>query len=106
MENRRILERAKSFLYQNARLLDRRRYEYFFEEGTKEAVIEALRPYQNRDGGFGNALEPDIRCPHSQPVPTEMALTIMDGFLPGRMVSEKRCVYMALFRSGEAGRIS
>jgi len=85
MENRRILERAKSFLYQNARLLDRRRYEYFFEEGSKEAVIEALRPYQNRDGGFGNALEPDIRCPHSQPVPTEMALTIMDevdGFDP------------------------
>lgn len=80
-----ILERAKSFLYKNARLLDRRRYEYFFEKGSKEAVIDALRAYQNRDGGFGNALEPDIRCPHSQPVPTEMALAIMDevdGFAP------------------------
>jgi hypothetical protein len=78
MGENQILERAKSFLYKNGRLLDRRRYEYYFEEGSKEAVIDALRAYQNRDGGFGNALEPDIRCPHSQPVPTEMALAIMD----------------------------
>jgi len=78
MGENQILERAKTFLYQNARLLDRRRFEYFFEDGSKEAVIEALRAYQNQDGGFGNALEPDIRCPYSQPVPTEMALMIMD----------------------------
>lgn len=78
MGENQILERAKSFLYKNGRLLDRRRYEFFFEEGSKEAVIDALSIYQNRDGGFGNALEPDIRCPDSQPVPTEMALTIMD----------------------------
>jgi hypothetical protein len=71
-------QRARPFIYRNARLLDRRRYEYFFEGGSKEAVIEALRAYQNADGGFGNALEPDIRCPFSQPVPTEMALAIMD----------------------------
>jgi len=34
--------------------------------------------YQNSDGGFGNALEPDIRTASSQPIPTEMALLIMD----------------------------
>ncbi|WP_010268089.1 hypothetical protein [Paenibacillus senegalensis] len=73
-----VLERAKLFLYRNGRLLDRRRFEYFFEGGSKEAVIEALRSYQNPDGGFGNALEPDIRCPYSQPIPTEVALHIMD----------------------------
>jgi hypothetical protein len=73
-----VLERAKTFLYHNARLLDRRRFEYFFEGGSKEAVISALAAYQNEDGGFGNALEPDIRCPHSQPVATEVALMVMD----------------------------
>ncbi len=73
-----ILERAKSFLYKNGRLLDRRRFEYHFEGGSKQAVLDVLRAYQNADGGFGNALEPDIRCPQSQPVPTEMALHIMD----------------------------
>lgn len=73
-----VLERAKSFLYKNGRLLDRRRFEYHFEGGSKQAVLDVLRAYQNPDGGFGNALEPDIRCPQSQPVPTEMALHIMD----------------------------
>ncbi|MDF2715684.1 MAG: terpenoid cyclase/protein prenyltransferase alpha-alpha toroid [Paenibacillus sp.] len=73
-----IMERARRFIYGNARLLDRKRYEYHFEEGSAESVVEALRAYQNHDGGFGNALEPDIRCPHSQPVPTEMALAIME----------------------------
>lgn len=73
-----ILSRAKEFLYKNARLLDRKRYEYHFEGGSKEEIIDVLRAYQNQDGGFGNALEPDIRCPQSQPVPTELALTIME----------------------------
>lgn len=78
MHDQTIVERAKSFLYRNGRLLDRRRYEYWCEGGSAEAVIAALRAYRNEDGGFGNALEPDIRCPYSQPVPTEMALSIMD----------------------------
>ncbi|WP_308636429.1 prenyltransferase/squalene oxidase repeat-containing protein [Paenibacillus silvisoli] len=77
-DNNRILERAKSFLYKNGRLIDRKRFEFLFENGTKEAVIGALRAYQNPDGGFGHALEPDIRCPYSQPVPTEMALMLME----------------------------
>lgn len=74
-----VLERARQFIYQNARLLDRKRFEYFFENGTQEAVLSVLRGYQNEDGGFGNALEPDIRCPNSQPVTTQVALTIMEG---------------------------
>ncbi|MEF3312034.1 prenyltransferase/squalene oxidase repeat-containing protein [Paenibacillus sp. GYB004] len=78
MTNHSIVDKAGSFLYSHARLLDRKRYEYHFERGTKEAVIQALRAYQNADGGFGNALEPDIRDPHSQPVPTEMALLVME----------------------------
>lgn len=73
-----IMYKAKTFMYKNARLLDRRRFEYFFEGGSKEAVISALAAYQNPDGGFGNALEPDIRCPQSQPIATEVALLIMD----------------------------
>ncbi len=73
-----ILERAKTFIYSNARLLDRRRFQFLFEDGTSAAVIRALRAYQNPDGGFGNGLEPDIRGPHSQPVPTEVALMELD----------------------------
>lgn len=78
MNKQATLEEAKTFLYKAGRLLDRRRFEHLFAEGPREAVIDALRVYQNPDGGFGNALEPDIRCPDSQPVPTEMALILMD----------------------------
>jgi hypothetical protein len=78
MGNDTMISRAKGFIYRNARLLDRKRFEYFFEGGTAEVVLKALRAYQNEDGGFGNALEPDIRCPSSQPEPTHMALSIMD----------------------------
>lgn len=73
-----LLVQAKLFIYQYGRLLDRRRFEYFFENGPKEAVLAALAAYQNPDGGFGQGLEPDIRSPHSQPVPTESALILMD----------------------------
>lgn len=73
-----IISRAKDFIYNNARLLDRKRYEYHCKGGSNKEVIDVLRAYQNQDGGFGNALEPDIRCPQSQPVPTELALTIME----------------------------
>jgi hypothetical protein len=78
MDEAKLLIRAKEFLYRNARLLDRKRFEYHFEGGSKAEVVNVLRTYQNQDGGFGNALEPDIRCPQSQPVPTEVALNIME----------------------------
>jgi len=78
MSNDGIRERAQTFIYANARLLDRRRFEFLFEDGSPKTVLHALRAHQNPDGGFGNALEPDIRGPESQPVPTEMALMVMD----------------------------
>jgi hypothetical protein len=61
-----------------ARLLERRRFASLFLDGERLAVLEALRPYQNPDGGFGNGLEPDVRAPVSQPVPTWTALCILD----------------------------
>lgn len=72
------LANAREFIYKNGRLLDRKRYEFWFENGSADRVLAVLRAYQNEDGGFGHALEPDIRCPHSQPVCTEVALSIMD----------------------------
>lgn len=82
MGNNEILARAKLFLYENARLLDRRRYEFFFEGGSEEAVIAALRAYQNPDGGFGSGIEPDMRCPYSQPVATELVMDEIGCFAP------------------------
>jgi hypothetical protein len=61
---------AESFIWTAARLVDRHRYALWFKDGRVEPIIDALRGYRNPDGGFGHALEPDLRCPASQPAPT------------------------------------
>jgi hypothetical protein len=73
------LARAQQFMWQNARLLDRFLFAYHFDGGPREPVLAALAAYRNPDGGFGNALEPDKRVPHSQPVDVETALHILDA---------------------------
>lgn len=71
------LEKATQFIYRYGRLLDRRRYAYHFESGSRQAVLDALACYQNDDGGFGNGLELDVMCPHSSPICTEVGLAIL-----------------------------
>jgi hypothetical protein len=72
------LHEAREFILGNARLLDRKRFAFRFEGGAAQDVVAALKPYQNADGGFGHALEPDMRCAASQPVSTELALELLD----------------------------
>jgi hypothetical protein len=72
------LIKAHQFVLGSARLLDRKRFEFRFEGSAGQSVVCALLAYQNADGGFGNALEPDLRCAASQPVPTELAFEILD----------------------------
>jgi hypothetical protein len=72
------VDRAAEFVWLTARLLDRRRFAHLFGDGDADAAVEALRPYRNADGGFGNALEPDGRAPTSQPAPTALAFEILE----------------------------
>lgn len=71
-------ERAKNFIYRNARPLDLYRWRYLFEGGSREDVLSALSAYQNEDGGFGHALEPDCWNPHSAPLQIWVATRILD----------------------------
>ncbi|MEO3797262.1 hypothetical protein ABGB14_44275 [Nonomuraea sp. B10E15] len=73
-----MLDRARRYLDLNARLIDRLRFEALFGDGPRERVLDVLRCYQNADGGFGNALEPDLRGRGSQPEPVEVAFWILD----------------------------
>lgn len=70
-------EKAREFIYRNARPLDLARWQYHFENGSKEAVMNALSCYQNDDGGFGHALEPDAWNPNSSPIQTWCATEIL-----------------------------
>jgi len=72
-----LLDTAQDFIWNSARLVDRLRFEHLFSGGAAERVVAALRPYQNPDGGFGNALEPDFRGPISQPTTADHALRIL-----------------------------
>ncbi len=68
---------AETFIWSAARLIDRHRYALLFTGGPAQPVIDALRGYRNPDGGFGHALEPDVRCPGSQPPATLYALEML-----------------------------
>ncbi len=72
------LEKAYEFLWTHARLLERRIFEHRFLGGGAEAVERAVDSYRNADGGFGQALEPDCRTPHSQPEAMRWALAVLD----------------------------
>lgn len=72
-----IFEKTKRFIYQNARPIDLFRWQYHFENGTKENVIKSLSAYQNEDGGFGYALEADCWNPTSAPIQTWAATEIL-----------------------------
>ena len=61
------------FLLNDARLLERRLFASCFLGQPATGVVDALRGYQNTDGGFGHALEPDTRCPASLPIYVETA---------------------------------
>ena len=72
-----LYQAARSFIYRHARPLDFARFRFHFEGGSREDVLTALAAYQNADGGFGHALEPDFWNPASTPIATWSATCIL-----------------------------
>lgn len=70
-------EKARTFIYRNARPVDLARWQYHFENGSKDAVLNALAFYQNPDGGFGHAFEADSFNPNSCPIQTQTATVVL-----------------------------
>ncbi|MEU4213504.1 hypothetical protein AB0F13_26575 [Streptomyces sp. NPDC026206] len=87
--------RAEHFVWLTARVLEQRRFAYHFLGGSADAVEAALTAYEGDDGGFGHALEPDLRGPVSQPLHTAHALRVLDeiGRCRDRRV-ERVCRYL------------
>lgn len=98
-----LLESAQTFIVSNARLLERRRYDYLFGKGDRRQVLAALLGYQNSDGGFGNALEPDKRTGTSQPIDQELALRVLDEIGGEREVAWRICDFLATITTAEGG---
>ena len=71
------LKKYEKFLYNRGRDIEIAKFNYHFNNGTKEDVAYALSIYQNRDGGFGHGLEPDSLNPYSSPLQTSEGLKIL-----------------------------
>jgi hypothetical protein len=76
------LTAARGFMAGHGRLLDRRRFELFFDDADAEPVFAALRAYRNADGGYGHGLEPDLRAPGSQPAAAWHAFEVFADVAP------------------------
>ncbi|MET9778060.1 hypothetical protein ABZ023_28060 [Streptomyces sp. NPDC006367] len=76
---RTTLARAERFVWLTARVLEQRLFAYHFRDGGAEPVETALDAYRNEDGGYGHALEPDLRGPVSRPLHTAHALRVLDA---------------------------
>lgn len=64
---------AHSFMSDHARPVEQAVHAVLFAGGDPVAVVEALLPYRNDDGGFGHGLEPDKLVPDSQALDVEVA---------------------------------
>ncbi|MFJ2773043.1 hypothetical protein [Streptomyces sp. NPDC087300] len=98
--------RAEHFVWLTARVLEQRRFAYHFRQGgagsadaegdrAADAVEAALSAYATDDGGYGYALEPDLRGPVSQPLHAGHALRVLDSIRRcGGQRVERVCRYL------------
>jgi hypothetical protein len=70
-------DKAKAYIMNRGRPLEQALSRYYFDGVSKENILVEIGKYQNNDGGFGNALEPDLRAPESSALCTTFALDIL-----------------------------
>ena len=80
--------KARDFILTNARMIERRLFEFHFAKGDVNGVFHAVYAYRNPDGGFGHGMEPDTASPESQPLFSIMALETLDevGYLTKEII--------------------
>jgi hypothetical protein len=96
-------ESARTFMLSNARLLERHLFDFLFQDGNRDHVRMALLAYQNPDGGFENAPEPDKRTASSQPIDQEIALHVLDDIGFDNNIAIRICDYLETITTAEGG---
>jgi hypothetical protein len=74
------IERALDFVYEHGVLWERALFAHLFEGAPRERVLRCLGCYQNEDGGWGHAIEHDVRAPASHAVAVEYSLAVIREF--------------------------
>lgn len=70
-------DKGCDFVRSKGRRLDAALLSHQLFGGERDAVIREVSRYQNADGGFGNALEPDLRTPASTGIATVVGLRFL-----------------------------
>ncbi|MFA7300814.1 MAG: hypothetical protein WC069_00690 [Candidatus Shapirobacteria bacterium] len=89
------INKAEKFIKENCRTIEQARFAYLFKDESPDLVIDELTKYQNKDGGFGNGLEPDFMLPDSSPLATSLAFQFLDEITsPNEEVIKKAVKYL------------
>src|SRR4030042_4738050 len=73
---RKAFDASRKFIENSARPLEVAWFPRAFDGASITPVLDALKTYQNPDGGFGHALEPDFRAGESSVLCTSHAFQI------------------------------
>ena len=97
--------KARNFILTNSRMIERRLFEFHFENGDGKGVFHAVYAYRNPDGGFGHGMEPDTASPESQPLFSIMALEVLDeiGYLTKKVILEDFMPYFESITTEKGG---
>lgn len=68
------LKNIEKYILNNARDIEKAKWNYLFNSGKKEEIVSELIKYQNSDGGFGNGLEADSLLPASTNIASAEAI--------------------------------
>ena len=98
-------KKAKDFILTNARMIERRLFQFHFENDHPEGVFHAVYAYRNSDGGFGHGMEPDTSSPESQPLFSIMALETLDevGYLTKELILNDFMPYFESITTDKGG---
>ncbi len=88
--------KARAYMLGNARPLEQALFSYYFENGPAAAIWQELGSFQNSDGGFGHALESDLRTPSSSALATGIALKLLaeTGAPIEHPLAQEACAYL------------
>jgi len=75
--SREAFQRTRAFLMAQGRPLDRALFAWRFKGSAASEVVAELARFQNEDGGFGHALEADVRTPASSALATGIGLLML-----------------------------
>ncbi len=97
--------KARDFILTNARMIERRLFDFHFANGNRNGVFHAVYAYRNSDGGFGHGMEPDTASPESQPLFSIMALETLDevGYLTKEIILKDFMPYFESITTKKGG---